>query len=307
MDFANNTEDMSRADSTAFWSRPDMIEPVELPALPPITPTSKLCVATIATGERGRQMLEISRPSLQQYAERVGADYHELTSDRPAIPVYPVWDKFRVEKLFDFYDRIVYIDADVIVRPTAPDLFALVPDTHVGKHDDLQFMSAGFAWFYAEVEELCRSQGYTLPIIPPWMLNSGVWIASRRHRDCFKPMTKPFNARHCAEQHHISIKLWESKTPIFLMDSDLHWQWYRDKALKTYPKGQFVHFAGLTDHKKRLSLMTITAAAAKEPQMVKNITKRPIPESSVMAVQPDKKGCGCAQKGQRMTTSARGH
>ena len=38
-----------------------------------------------------------------------------------------------------------------------------------------------------------------------------------------------------------SIALWQSQTPIYLMDSDLHWEWYRDKALRTYDPLRALH------------------------------------------------------------------
>jgi hypothetical protein len=262
-----------------------MIDPVPLPPLPPITPTKAVAVVTLGIGVRGKEMLHLSRKSIRRYAARCDADYHEIVSDTATIPIFPLFDKFRVEQFFDYYERIVYIDADVIVRDSAPNLFQLVPADHVGKHDDLPYMHQGFAWYYAEIEELVKSQGYPMPTVPPWMLNSGLWVASREHRDSFKPMQKPFMGRHCAEQNHISIMLCLNDHKIWPMGSDLHWQWYRDKDMKAWHRGQFLHFAGVTDHKKRIALMKIAAGAAGKPI---------ITVQSAKAIEK-KKPCGCGK------------
>jgi hypothetical protein len=285
-EFANNKMDLTVAAATPFWSINDMIEPVPLPPLPTITPTSKVAVITLGIGVRGLQMLDISRKSIRRYASKCNADYHEITANTATIPIYPLWDKFRVEQYFDHYERIIYIDADVIVRDSAPNLFEIVPEDHVGKHDDLPYMTGGFAWYYTEIEELVKSQGYPMPVVPPYMLNSGVWVASREHRDAFKPMTKPFIGRHCSEQNNISIRLCMNGYKVWDMPSDLHWEWFRDKSMKEWHTGQFIHFAGVTDHKKRIALMRIAAASAGKPTITVQSAKQAIEK---------KKPCGCGK------------
>ena len=64
----------------------------------------------------------------------------------------------------------------------------------------------------------------------------------------------PYQALHCAEQHHINILIAEYQYPVFSLPTHIHWQWWLDRQKKLYPKGQFLHMAGELDHKNRLDL-----------------------------------------------------
>lgn len=274
---AQAVEDASKADAVPVWNRTDWLTPKPLPPLEGVVPTSKFAVITCAVGEKGRQLLEVSEPSIRAYAKRIGADYHVIRGDVPLNPLYPFEDKFRIGQYLEHYDRIAYIDADIIVPPDAPNLLELVPANAVGAHDDLPHNTGGFAWYFTEVEAVQRWQ--KLPLrSPPWMLNTGLIVASKEHRAIFDPPQYPYQAVHCFEQHLIGIRVHQAGIPVFLMPTKLHWQWWLDKGKQIYPDGQFIHFAGLLDHPKRLELMR---------QAVEDFAA---PRSG------NKKGCGCGKK-----------
>lgn len=172
---------------------------------------------------------------------------------------YPMFDKFRIGQFFDHYERIVFIDADIVIRDTAPNLLEVVPEDHVGLHDDLPKNSGGYSWYFTEVEHVQRWQKMKLKPVP-YCLNTGLVVASRQHRGIFDPATEPFQAIHCFEQHLINCRITAADIPVHLFDSDLHWQWWFDKRFKAYPKAKFVHFAGLQDHGQRLRLMEMASA-----------------------------------------------
>ncbi|QEL13867.1 hypothetical protein PX52LOC_00725 [Limnoglobus roseus] len=302
------TEDQSKTGYVHRLQQPDQwIEPVALPPLPAITPKSRFAVVTLGTGDRGRELLEISRPSIQAYAAKVGADYHEITGD-PTNPAFVFWDKFRSELFFDHYERIVYVDSDIVIRATAPNLFDLIPADQVAVHDETPFMGLAYAWIWQEFEWLCRSQGYG-QIIPRGMFNTGFWVASRQHREAFKPMTRPFQLTHCAEQVHISMRLHQLGFPIWPMTRRIHWQHWNDKAMKLFPQGQFLHFSGITDHAKRLALMRIAAGSARIAQAAPKTPPAAVGMSSPTEDQKtpekatvgEKKPCGCGKKDRQLT------
>src|SRR5262245_34503117 len=93
--------------------------------------TKPNAVVTLAVGGKERQLLEVSGPSMAAYARRIGADWHVIDGE-PIQPAYPMEDKFRIHGFLTFYDRVLYLDADVMVGDDAPNLFDLVPETHVG-------------------------------------------------------------------------------------------------------------------------------------------------------------------------------
>ena len=87
--------------------------------------TMKKALVTIASGEYFLRMAALTHPTLRAYAERIGADFiHWSDTSGHAIPEYK---KLDVAGLLDIYDRVLYVDTDVIIRDDAPDVFDIVP------------------------------------------------------------------------------------------------------------------------------------------------------------------------------------
>jgi hypothetical protein len=134
----------------------------------------KKAVVTVAVG-KALEWLEISEPSMRAYAERVGAEFIKLTD--VTCPPFPEGEKWQTNDLFDIYDRILFVDADIVIRPGAPNLFELVPEDHVGLYDDYHDLK-GWAWVYAEYEAIQREQH--LPVRPlHTCYNTGLVMASQ--------------------------------------------------------------------------------------------------------------------------------
>ena len=94
-----------------------MAPPVPLPALR---------VATAAVTPQESRWLEISRPWLEAYARRLGADFRVVEAAHLKGGKSPFAD------LLDGRDRLLFIPPDTLVRPDAPDLFRLVPEDCLG-------------------------------------------------------------------------------------------------------------------------------------------------------------------------------
>jgi hypothetical protein len=212
---------------------------------------SDTAVITLGVGEKGQQWLELSEPSMRAYAERIGADFHKITD---STMLYPFGEKWRVGQFLDCYSRIIFLDADIIVRDSAPNLFDLVPENTIGLHDDLPYNSAGYAWYFTETEQVQRSQGFRLQALP-YCLNTGIIVIGQQHKDIFNPPEKPFQALHCFEQHLINCRIFQNNYPVFKLPVNIHWQHWLDKQRKIYDQGQFLHFSGELDHKARLKMM----------------------------------------------------
>jgi hypothetical protein len=264
--------DSTKADAPARWNFNEVVQPADAAPLKPFTVNSTTAVVTVGVGEKGQQWLELSEQSMRCYANRIDADFHTITD---TSTIYPFAEKFRVRNFLDAYERIIFLDADIVVRPDAPNLFDMVPANMIGLHDDLPYNTSGYAWYYSEVESVQRSQKLRLkPLGNCW--NTGVIVLSKQHKDILTPPKHPYQALHCSEQHHINILIAEYGFPVFNLPTWVHWQWWLDRRKVLYPKGKFLHFAGELDHKNRLDLMR---------QAVKDITPA-----------PSKTGCGCGPK-----------
>jgi hypothetical protein len=80
-------------------------------------------------GPQAAAQWDIARPWTEAYAQKVGAEL--LAVEVPsAIPVMFV--KFYAAQQASAFDRILMLDSDILIRPHAPDVFDVVPPTHLG-------------------------------------------------------------------------------------------------------------------------------------------------------------------------------
>jgi hypothetical protein len=97
--------------------------------------------AIVVLSVGSRPFLEITRPLMELYAERVGASLHVVTSD--AHPSLAPWrerlktmPRFLKLPLLDYYlqryARVMLLDDDVVIAPQAGDLFRQTPCDRVG-------------------------------------------------------------------------------------------------------------------------------------------------------------------------------
>lgn len=95
----------------------------------------KKAIFTLAIGEN--PMYRASVASLEAYGKRVGADvivsdklHYPINVNNPKFDASPAWsEKLYITELLKDYDRVLYLDADMIVTPWARDIFEQYPDT----------------------------------------------------------------------------------------------------------------------------------------------------------------------------------
>ncbi len=147
-----------------------------------IEPKRDLLIITIATGKTFNELLEVTGPVLEEYAENVGADFVALTN---ATQQWWGLEKFRVLEFAKQYERTLYIDADVILRDSAPNLFELVPRGYVAMHDDWPHLPS-YDWLWSERAAILGSQGRPMDRMETaW--NTGIVLCDRDQADIWQP------------------------------------------------------------------------------------------------------------------------
>jgi len=144
-------------------------------------------LCTLALGDA--PYFALTHPLLRRYAQRVGAEYVPI--EGPYEGRHSNLRKLEVGRLLERFDRVLFIDGDVAVRPDTPDLFALVPADRFGAHRE------GAPHFPNRADilrEACEYYGAPVPSpLPNGLLNTGVFVVSRAHAALFEPA--PGNAR----------------------------------------------------------------------------------------------------------------
>ena len=115
-------------------------------------------VLTISIGDIYTQMSQLTHPSIEQYAKRIGADY--LCVDKKQISeTSPHWEKFQIDLLLDKYDRILYLDTDLIVRDDCDNLFEIVPEDCLGVFNEAPFTNRSQELMI----DICKKYNITWP------------------------------------------------------------------------------------------------------------------------------------------------
>jgi len=142
-------------------------------------------IVTAAFGGEYEAMSARSFPTIEAYAGKIGADFVPLGERRfPDRP--PYFEKFQLFELLSRYDRVVWMDSDLLVRPDCPDLFGLVPEHEVGAFNEGAFIPER----RVTLAQAMRFYGFPPPPRDRWKgeyYNTGVLVASRLHRYLFDP------------------------------------------------------------------------------------------------------------------------
>jgi hypothetical protein len=173
-------------------------------------------VLTLAIGDEYQRMAKLTHPAMKRYAERVGAEF--LVIDRPAIATTtPHWEKFQIADLLDRYERICYLDTDILVRDDCPSLFDEVPTGQLGMFNEAPFTDRSKELMI----DICRQYGVTLAEWDGKYYNSGVIVASRCHQELFRKPEKEVFSFY--EQSYLNMVIAQGAVPMH----ELHYRFNR--------------------------------------------------------------------------------
>jgi|TARA_R110001592_G_scaffold141366_5_gene362821 lipopolysaccharide biosynthesis glycosyltransferase len=97
----------------------------------------KKAIFTLAIGDEN-PMYRAALLSFEQYAKKVGADlivskefHYPITIKDPQHTASPAWtEKLYIKELLKQYDRVLYVDADIIIQPDAENIFDVYDDVN---------------------------------------------------------------------------------------------------------------------------------------------------------------------------------
>ena len=95
---------------------------------------------------------------------------------------YKIFEKFQVQRYTDKFDRILRLDADIVISPECPNIFALHPP------DKLWVTFEDIAGHRRSRRQQMNIVKGSLGDIPSWKrdyFNSGVVLTSKKHRELY--------------------------------------------------------------------------------------------------------------------------
>jgi hypothetical protein len=217
-------------------------------------------IVTITCGDFYRQMAAITHPTIKAYADRLGADF--IVWDDYDGHTIPHYKKLELGGLLRRYERVLYIDTDILVRSDAPDIFAIVPDDSLGALEEGQYYADRKEWTL----HYMNSIGYEPQDWDGRYFNAGVLVLSQAHRDLF--VRPPVEIDNFREQTHLNVLFTMNRTKIFDLPYRLNRIYcmdgfYGEQRFDSY----FLHYAGinlLLSESEQLELMRTDLATWQE-------------------------------------------
>lgn len=202
----------------------------------------RLAITSMAEGKDWEEISAFSFPTFERYAKRIGACFAPLKG-RQLPNQFFHWEKLFCASLLDSYDRVMWIDADAIIKSTAPSIFEIVPEDALGAFDEGLIvrssdpdLATGAAFYGVSVKPLADRF--------PKYFNAGMMVFSKIHRPMFEVPARFFSNSHVPEQTYVNTQF--QKLGLKFHDLGKIWNGYF--SWHPYP-GQreefhIIHYAG---------------------------------------------------------------
>ncbi|PTB98359.1 hypothetical protein C9993_08010 [Marinobacter sp. Z-F4-2] len=213
----------------------------------------RLAIATITIGEKFWRMASYTHPFLKAYAEKCGAEFVILDQrkmyERCGLPTY---ERFQLYELFDIYDRIAFIDTDILVSPDSPSVFELTPRGKIGASSEEIYSQSG------------RDKKVSQEVLGPveWKnvyFNAGMIVLDKSHRELLNPDSPGLTewAKGNFRKEHINLL---NDQPFInhrsnLLELEVHDLGHRFNHTRAIPEtstrfnSYFIHYSGPSGHR----------------------------------------------------------
>jgi len=186
------------------------------------------------------------------YARRFGLAF--LVLDTPKFHLRPNLlikrrvrfhvEKFQLHDILARYQRVLFLDSDILLYPDCPALLGLVPPGRLGcVYDDL----GPGAWKRREELEKTAARLGSLPGGNRRYFNSGVMVLEASHRDLFRMDRKDFLRGRWPEQTLLNYRVLRDGVPLQILDETFNFMpdgqngWELENRRK---QAMVVHYAG---------------------------------------------------------------
>lgn len=203
-------------------------------------------IVSMACGEQSRRYAEITFPLIQKYAQKCGADFYAKFQENPRYNNVG-FQKWTYTQFFPQYERILHIDADMLVKPSTPNLFSIAPLGSFAAVNEYRFQSPGkespFVDRFKDIEEFAVKNGKN-PVVPNFYANVGLYLFDDNHSSLFSREEQPLV--HFREQTQINYYLnkYPSLYPFYELNPSLNFMSLMEDHGLSRKDAYIVHYAG---------------------------------------------------------------
>ena len=183
----------------------------------------KVAVVTLALGGEAINTLKLTCPRMEAYAKRIGADFRIISRQTILSSLgTPMFEKAQIQRLLaSEYDRVIYVDADMLISDNCPDLFELVPPTHVGVTLESDYIDHAIVIksVQCELGNIGWDKIY---------FNAGLMVISKQHRHMFN-LPCPSYIKY-GDQTQLNYNIQQLNIPLYPLSGKFNYQ-FRNKRM----------------------------------------------------------------------------
>ncbi|WP_394129183.1 glycosyltransferase [Shewanella maritima] len=212
----------------------------------------KKAIFTLAIGDN--PMYKAALKTFQQYADKVGADliiseelHYKINIENPKYSASPAWpEKLYTAELLKLYDRVLYLDADILVTPWAKDIFEEYQDLETvymfdeGRHLDRTLAISQINEALGPItnwNEINGKQSY---------YNFGMFLVSKNcklfEKASLEGMQLVCNNVKFYDQTYINYTIQKHDIPNVCVDKEFNRMEFL--GFEGYKEASFIHYAG---------------------------------------------------------------
>ena len=202
---------------------------------------TKTAVVTVVSGDKYSRLWAKTGPSFRAHAERIGAELIVM-GHHDGLPSQH-WVKLGIyELLKKRFRRLIYIDADAIIREDCPNLFDIVSEDSLGIFNEGKYTPRAICIW--EIMNTYKIQ------LPDWdriaYYNTGVMVVSRAQRHVFKPPEEvKFIRNSYGEQTWLNLQIMKAGLKVHELSHNFNHMSMMDRLTGVSRKASYViHYAG---------------------------------------------------------------
>lgn len=149
---------------------------------------NKNAVVTMCIGNAWERMSDLTHPTIKAYADRIQSDF--ILINYPQVNARDIgFEKCQLGNILSIYDRVIYLDSDIIVTKKCPNLFDIVPENDLGAFIESEYDRYSTEVQHndriIEIQKMLGDIGWRKDYF-----NTGVMVLSRKHRQMFELQRK---------------------------------------------------------------------------------------------------------------------
>lgn len=163
----------------------------------------RLAVVTLRHNKTLRDIAKVTGDSLENYAAKCSAELVVFNSASGHL--HSGYKKLKIADLLSEYARVLFIDTAILIRPDAPNLFEIVPDTHIGAYD-IGTTCNGHHF----KRQLSKNKIFTESQV---FYDTSVLLVSKCHKTLFEPPL--FESDIAGEKGWFNLQIFEQEFKVF--------------------------------------------------------------------------------------------